>query len=614
MKLSPLSLIAFSFTVLLAAKNSTASNFKIENNLRNQTISIQSSFDAPTIKTMRDGKLHIEMESLMNTMEAGLPSVPVKTFKVALPAGKEWNSIQVTDGMFLRDIQRGQLERALPQMPISWMGTKKENLVHSDAPDYARAYPENIYSFSRQYLHGVEILIVNVYPVIEKNHTEINIFSQVNLSIGYRNSSRTETKLFPHQMQEVRQFVDNSEVLANYKAREEQKPGMDYLILATPKVMAYAGVNSLTDLLKGLANRGLNAKVVSLTTVDAFTGADRIEKIRNYIREEYKSNGIQYVLMVGRSVKSDTEPYFPARPLWSKIKAYFGYWTTVEESVPADAYYSFLDGTFNANNNDKWAEPNDGDNGGDVDFLPEVTVGRVVVDNDTQLQNFVRKTLFTYTNKLAEETALLGEELFPELNLYGDDYMNQLVGECTDHAYKTTGYSANWKLTKFYDKESSWTGSQAQSAISNSQISMVNHLGHSNNSTNMKLSSSNIPNFKNAKPFVFYTQGCLAGKYTVGSFVDKMVTATNAAVAAIGNSSYGLAPEDPQPETTKTPGGSQMLHRQFIHGLSTVGIKSLGKAHQASKVAFIGLKDAQEIRWVNWTSHYFGDPSLELNF
>jgi hypothetical protein len=37
-----------------------------------------------------------------------------------------------------------------------------------------------------------------------------------------------------------------------------------------------------------------------------------------------------------------------------------------------------------------------------------------------------------------------------------------------------------------------------------------------------------------------------------------------------------------------------------------------GKAHQASKEAFNPLKSAQEIRWVDWTATYFGDPSLTL--
>lgn len=602
------------FFVTVAFALSYASEFKIENNLRNQKINIRAQFDAPKVEQTRDGKMRIQMDGMINTMDAGMPSVPFKTLKVALPSGKEWNRIEVTDGMTIHSTQNAQVERSLPQMPISWLKAKKENFQRIETPDYSKAYPENIFSFSKQYLHGVEILIVNIYPVIEENHQKVTSYSNVNLSITYKDSLRTQSKLFAHQREEVQALVDNKDIIASYPNREEQKPGLDYLVLATPKAMTFAGPNSLTDLIKGLSNRGLNARIVSLTTVDAYTGSDRVEKIRNFIKNEYTTNGIQYVLMVGRSVKSDTEPYFPARALWSKIKAYFGYWTTVEETIPADAYYSFLDGTFDGNNNGKYGEPGDGDNGQDIDFLPEITVGRVVVDSDTQLQNFVRKTLFTYTNQLSQHTALLGEELFPEKNLYGDDYMNQLVGECSDHAYKTVGYSSSWKLTKLYDKQSSWTGTQAQSTISNSDISMVNHLGHSNNSSNMKLSSSQIPNFKNAKPFVFYTQGCLAGKYTVGSFVDKMVTATNAAVAAVGNSSYGLAPEDPQPETTATPGASQMLHRQFINGLSSVGIKSLGKAHQASKIAFIGLKDAQEIRWVNWTSHYFGDPSLELNF
>ncbi len=596
--------------ILILSHSLQASDFKVAERDSGNSIEVFGTFDREVLVPSADQKFEIKKNGLLQTMEAGLPSVPVKTFLVALPSGRNFQKakFEVTGTR----AYSGQIVTSAAQMPISWIGNAPKDLKHEAAPQYDSQYPAQKYTVSKQVLHGVTVLVVNVYPIREIDHKSIEAFSQFKLTLSTSRSSEAPVKLFSHQAKELKNLVSNPETISAYASREEATN--DYLILATPKVIGFTGANGLEDLQKSLTEKGLKSKVVSLAKIDEAAGTDRVEKIRNFIRDEYKTTGIQYVLLVGKSVKSSSEPFFPARPLWTKIKAYFGYWTTLEENIPADLYYSNLDGTFNGNGNDKWGETTDGENGGDVDFLPEVTVGRVVVETQAQLQNFVRKTLYTKSHKLSQETALLGEELFKELNLYGDDYMNQLVGECSDHNFTTTGYSNDWKLTKFYDKASKWSGKDAQKAISQNPISMVNHLGHSNQSTNMKLSSSNISAFTNANPFVYYTQGCLAAKFTVGSFVDKMVTATNAAVSAIGNSSYGLAPEDPDPNSTKTPGGSQMLHRQFIHSIFTNHLTQLGKAHQASKVAFVGMKDIQEVRWINWTAHYFGDPSLELSF
>jgi hypothetical protein len=228
-----------------------------------------------------------------------------------------------------------------------------------------------------------------------------------------------------------------------------------------------------------------------------------------------------------------------------------------------------------------------------------------------EMKNFVAKTIAYARPAQPRKALLMGEELFAEMNLYGDDYMNQLVGDCSDHGYQTHGFGAEWTFSRLYDRVQSWSGSTALTTINEGGFSVVHHLGHSSTDYNMRMGSSRIKKLTNATPFFFYTQGCFPGDFTANDcFIELLVRHQSAAVAAVANTSFGLGPEDPQPATTTTPGASQMLHRRFVDALCSGAADSMGKANQASKEAFIGLASAPEMRWVFWDAHYFGDPSL----
>lgn len=582
--------------------------------------SIQIPVEFPVLQSARSAnEMKLSMDGLLNTMQGGLPSVPVRTLKIAVPEGKKFHIASWTSGEKSRTRLNAHAALASAQVPMSWMQNPPKNLPKGSAPSFrGEMFPSVPYEISEQTLHGVKVLIVSIYPVqVGKDLRSLTVAHKGTLDIQFEDGEKSDTKLFEHQMAEVEKFVDNKEVLDTYRKNGVRgRAAYDYLIISTSNYIGFTGENDLSKFAASLQNAGLKSKIVDMANINniATTGVDLPEKIHNFIKQEYTESGIRYVLLAGES-RTNQPNFIPTRKLWSKIMAYFGGgmpWTPVELDIPSDTYYSNLDGEFNSNGNAHWGEANDGANGTDVDFLSEVKVGRVALRNTTDLQNFVKKSLRARAEGISKTAALLGEMLFKEKDLYGDEYMDQLIGSVEEHGYKTTGYDNTWKHVKLYDRVSTWSGTVAQSQINKADVGMVNHLGHSNNSTNMRLSTSNISSFANVKPFVYYTQGCYAAGFDTGSFVDRMEAATNAAVVAIGNTVYGLAPEDPQPTLTKTPGASQMLHRVFIHNLMAVPKVSMGEAHAASKEFFIGLKSAEEVRWVTWTATFFGDPSLTL--
>lgn len=581
-------------------------------------ITVSLSYKDPAISMDVNGKAVVSIAGLPNTIDAGYPSLPFETLKIALPPGAKFLSASF-EPLSVVDLNI-EIARSLAQIPLSW---ERSSGRSSDAPlplDFVQGnYPTARADAFVQTLHGVPIVIVNVFPLVQKSGAA-EFASNGILSVAFeRGENFTDTSLRPHQADRVRSFVHNPRMIAKYRAASPQlvADGYEYLIVSNDDLIKYTGQWGFGDLQTGLSTRGLRSKVVSVTSINKEgTGADLQAKIRNFIRSEYQKFGIQYVLLAA-DADGSASSVIPVRRLNSKIRAYMnGHWEDEEQNIPADLYYSCLDNDFNGNGNDKWGEPTDGPSGADVDLLAEVVVGRMPMKTTAQLQNFVRKTLWMYSNKVAKSAFLLGEELFPEKDLYGDEYMDQLIGVCTDHNYRTSGFTPDWAFEKFYERHGSWSGDAALEKINTSSFSMVNHLGHSNTSYNMKLYSSfGTPNFKNPKPYFYYTQGCFPGDFTANDcFIEKVLRLQYGPVAAIANTNYGLGPEDPDPSSTKTPGASQMLNRQFINAVFTDHLTNLGRAHQNSKEDFIGFAKSQEIRWVFWDANFFGDPSVELNF
>ncbi len=601
-------------SVIAISQIALAQGAKVSYDATQLTLHITREYSRPRVEKDSRGQLSVSMHGLPNTLGAGLPVLPYEPLRLAIPYGLEIESYSTSETEPVQT--RGQVVTHRGQLPISWFGSSRR-LEKTAAPDFAGAqYPDGPVQITTQKLHGVSIALVNLHPVLFLREGALRSVSRLDVAIRFKTSSGNGLPLRLHQKTEVAGFVSNPDTLNNWPLINTR--GYNYLIVSTPELIAYTGSNGWNDLKTSLESKGLAVQITdSEKMLAAAQGKDNAEKLRNFIASEYQTSGIQYVLLAGKGVSSAT-PNIPSRALWSKIRAYMGYWFDLERNIASDHYFAALDGDFDGNQNGKWGEPTDGASGADVDFLPEITVGRAVLNSTQQLQDFVKKTVWSSVEALPRKMLLAGEELFPEMNLYGDEYMDQLIGACTDHGFATSGYTGEWAVAKLYDRPKAprssraWTGADALLALNTAGLSMINHLGHSNETYNMRLSASSITKLTNAIPFFYYTQGCLAASFTAGSFVDKLVSSPNAAFAAIGNTSYGLAPEDPDPASTKTPGASQMLHRQFIHSLMASPDTTLADAHQKSKTAFVNQKMAQEVRWVTWTATYFGDPSLRI--
>ena len=92
---------------------------------------------------------------------------------------------------------------------------------------------------------------------------------------------------------------------------------------------------------------------------------------------------------------------------------------------------------------DRWGEV------GEDDLLPELSIGRLPFNNQTQFENIMHMT-FSYL-----QTPVLGEFTSPILGAehlgdgyYGSTDMERLIGTNTDYDYTTTGYPEDYSFKR----------------------------------------------------------------------------------------------------------------------------------------------------------------------
>jgi hypothetical protein len=463
-----------------------------------------------------------------------------------------------------------------------------------------------------QYLGGFALAVSTVSPVEYHPATQrLSYFKKVTVRIQTRKSTRSEEALTRMTCSSemtglVRRFAQNPEIIDRYQVAKSPAEHYAYLI-----VSPVAFKNEFQPLISMYADKGMSVRVVTIDSILAVsTGFDTPEKIRNFIIGQRVTHQVEYVLLAGNP------PYVPCRYLHDTVFSDHAY----VDSIPADLYYSGLDGNYDANANHKYGEPKDSS-----DLLPDISVARFTVNDTAELHKMIRKTVSYQTNPVLGEFSrplLAGEFLYNYPVTYGGDYMDLLVNDHSDNGYFTHGIpSATNEVEKLYDTPSwSWSSSVLLASL-NRGASFIHHLGHANTTYMMRLSMSSITNasFPQVNGIahnyqLLYTQGCYDGAFDYGCIAAKAVKIDNFLVAGVFNSRYGWFNQG------TTDGPSQHLEREFVSAIynDTVPEKHLGTAHMISKIktapwtALPGEFEPGAQLWCHYCCNVFGDPALEV--
>jgi parallel beta-helix repeat protein len=386
---------------------------------RDGEIILNYSFERPAIKAVSHDSDEIRILGLPTHAPPGAPMMPLKTVKILIPDGMEVDDIRVTaDGK--RYLGKFLIEPAQKPVPIGAEGEMTPlnvSIYNSMSP-----YPEKIYSeVGVQYKNGYQILILNLYPVeYIPASRDVSLFE--GMSVVVETKPAPPSELFrgsPEDRAEILEMVDNPEEAGTYnrvvKSGRSADPTFDYVIITDEELKNASTTPNFHDLIDWKRSKGLNATIVTTETIYAtYTGIDDQTKIRNFIRHAYLNWGVKYVLLGGDADNGDLggesgDEIVPARELWSFDGA----------GIVADLYYACLDGDYDYDGDCVYGEPGDGDQGGEVDLMAEVYVGRAPVDTPSEVSNFVSKTI-SYESTPPDDpylmdTWMLGELLWEDI-------------------------------------------------------------------------------------------------------------------------------------------------------------------------------------------------------
>ena len=568
-----------------------------------QTIEMNYSFSNPQATTLR-GYEEIQLDGCMQSATVGQPSLPWQKVSLLLPQGTEAESIEVELSNF-KELEGQHL--LFPYQPSRTTNdTGKKDLVVDQAIYASKAvYPaKNHGVVTTQYKNGYGFALSTFTPMqYIPSEGKVMIAQNAKVKVHVRASKADHSNMLwgtPEIKNSVRRLAQNPEMINDYQTKGREVTAYDLLIITTSEY-----VSGYSEYCEYYNSIGIRNRITLVSDIYAqMTGRDNQEKIRNYIIQEYQNNGIAMVVLGG---DVDIVPY---RGFFCQVQS-----SSLYESsdIPADLYYSGLDGTWNDNNDGHWGEP------GEDDLYPEIGVSRMSFNNTTDLANMIHKTLMYQQSPVLGEfhkVILAGEHLYDNPTSNGSDYLELLIGAHDDNGYSTVGYPVNYDFTKLYEELGTWSGTALMQAI-NAGTSYVHHDGHANTSyvagwygiSNSDFSGANGVDHNYT---FFHTQGCDCGAFDESCILEKMVKIQNFAVAVIGNSRYGWFNEG------QTEGPGAHLEREMTDAQwgDRVGLLSvahaIGKCETAPWVTAPGQWEEGALRWNFYDMNVLGDGAVNV--
>ncbi|MDP8232705.1 MAG: C25 family cysteine peptidase, partial [Candidatus Zophobacter franzmannii] len=319
--------------------------------------------------------------------EPGNPCLPYQPITILVP-----QNMQLSD---LRISKHG--EKITPDTDLNYV--REQQTISFPKPDntqknsalYAldEIYPKNDYKIlDAQSMNGYQIVTVMLYPYrYNPAQKELIVYNQFTVEPVYtRSAVELDTRMLSidrKTQEKIGRLVINPEVVAGYSRSIERveatlpDPSEPYdMIIIT-------GTDQLpwfTEYAQWKTNHGVLTNVVSVQDIyTEYAGVDHAEQLRYFIIDAYQayagsSNPLKYILLGG------DDEIIPIRGVYGIVG------DTTDMNMPSDLYYACLDGSWDGNVNFIYGETDD-----NVDFYPEISVGRIPAESENEFNNFFNK-------------------------------------------------------------------------------------------------------------------------------------------------------------------------------------------------------------------------------
>lgn len=572
----------------------------------------------------------IDMESFGSILNPGEPELPSRTFLIGLPPGAEAISVDMIDHTY--EAIPGE-HRIMPAPPFAsdQEGEKVKWGENEEIYSSENAYPSSVYEYlgmgqMRKYNFArVRFSPIDYYPATGK----LGLYRSITLRVEYEISQDISSELLSDNVMDDMA----SQIIINYPSIKSQ-----YQSTVAPSPVSYNYVIITTDSLQTAieplvtwkTSAGYSVNVVTTSWISSnYSGRDLPEKIRNFLIDKYPTWGIEYVLIVGSHSTIPMRYCYPAPSDHDPNSDY---------TTPTDYYYADLTGNWDSDGDGYFGEYEQ-DN---VDFVPEVCVGRIPVDDSATVTSICQKSSsFEQDSGAWKKKALL-------LGAMGNYYNENDDGEArTDHAitteecwngvlsgkgyscvkmYETGGlnpssYSCDHPLTRSNVLDSSYGWPSGYGIVNwhahGSETDASRKVWSGDDGDGIPeedemnwddfISSGDIGSLDDSKPAIIFSCSCLNGYPEDSNNLGKSLLERGAAdiVASTRVSWYKLGWDD------KDDGGNGSIDYYFFHYLINEDQKC-GDALYNSKVW-----NCDYLSWDGWSFWQnmfdfclYGDPSL----
>lgn len=387
------------------------------------TVSRELTVDEPDLETTPDDQWTVvSLGSALPEVPLGAPALPSIRVRVPIASG------EVLAGVSLEVIEQATIELRRPVLPYAGEMSSLD-LAPPTHPPLEAYYPADaVYPASQAEVIGTVTLsggarygVVRVTPLqATAQGRELRWSKQVRLTLTTEPEQAVEGRLQRERtlrLQAPGAGGGRGELLlAEQGFLPESIPSVEgspvqYVIISPPDESMKQEWQRLADWKIAC---GVPALVVDTDWINEHypEGSDLAERTRRFIRDGYVNWGLKWVLF-GADVTLVPTRY--ARS-WS-----FNTGSPLGTDVATDFYYACLDGEWDADQDGIYGESTRYDNiGDDVDFVPEVQVGRVSAKTAEDVTAFLEK-YFIYVGQAPDSPAtdgyldkilFLGEVLF----------------------------------------------------------------------------------------------------------------------------------------------------------------------------------------------------------
>jgi hypothetical protein len=526
-----------------------------------------------------------------STQEVGKPLLPEAVFNVLVPATATVTNIEVISTDKLELTGQYQIHPVQPSRPIS-----TKTIVPFIGPDKATYHSSAVYPsqlISSNYTgtkSGYRICGFAVYPMQYVPSTgKLTLNTKMVLRITYEEGKVTESRLSTSQKElfskDVRTLVINPEDVEIFAPmlRVSDNPDLDYVIIT-----GNSFVSDFQPLADWRTKKGFKAEVKTVDWIMAnYSGRDTQERIRNFIIDYFTNHGLKYVLLAGDNA------IVPGRRARAVVGTSYG-------NIPSDLYYSDLQWSWDANNNNIFGEA-----GSDtVDFFADVYVGRASVDNTNQVTNFINKINSYEKNP---NTTYLKKALFPSVMLWSSSgyhgrVVNQIIAGVTPVDWQDDSIISPSNTQPMFNAINNGYHF-AHPAAHGDATGLYTEYGQPIYTTTTASAQSN-----GDKLLIMNSIACISGNFESSDCLAEacMNNSNGGTVAAIMNSREGWG-------TPPSIGPSENLDIEFYDFFFNYDSIEIGMAHARSKDYFAYQAQFYGIwRWCVFELNLFGDPEMPM--